>query len=83
MRIDNLRNRINKLSAKIVQEIEPWPPTADDGLSKLFYDANIRDGIPMPVERPDEPVLLFLIKAGAEKAFENYIEDDPRNFGGL
>jgi len=78
MRIEDLRNRINKLTTKFVAEEEPWPPTKDDWLCKLLYDANVEMGLKMPIERPEGGIIFFLLEQGATRFFDLHpIEADP------
>jgi hypothetical protein len=79
MRIDDLRNRINKLARSHEQTVEPWPPDSSSWIAKLLYDANLEMGIEMPTERPvKDGIIIWLIQAGATRFFDLHpIEDDP------
>jgi hypothetical protein len=78
LRLESVRARINKLVQKHVQEVEPWPPDVGS-LAWAIYAANLREGIKMlpATQRPDEPVLLYLVRVGATEIFEKYPLDDP------
>ena len=50
--------------------IEPWPPDVEGSLSKVLYDQLKAEGIELPAEKPEPTTLMYLLKKGAERCWE-------------
>jgi hypothetical protein len=68
-RFSPLLKRLHQLELD-PEYIEPWPPDEEGSLSKVLYDQLKAEGFELPAKRPEPTTLMYLLKKGAERCWE-------------